>query len=416
MAKNRRGRADGPTGWRNRIVGEDSLPAADIIPNPRNWRLHPQSQQEAMAAILGDVGWVQRIIVNRTTGHLLDGHLRVAQAAERGEMVPVLYVDLSEDEESLVLATLDPLGAMAERDAGAMTALLDSIATENDVLTSLLASMREQEAMEIPEGADDAPEPPDEPITQPGDLWLLGDHRVLCGDSTSEADVARLLDRGQASCMWTDPPYGVSYIGKTERALTISNDAAEGLSVLLAAAWAAVTPVMSPGAPFYVARPAGEQGAVFLSSFMETGWGYHEELQWVKDTMVLGHSDYHVRHETIVYGWIPGPGRSGRGHHKGSRWYGDHSQTTVFEIPRPKRSEEHPTAKPVALLIPMLHNSTRTGDIVLDPFLGSGTTLIAAEMMGRRCYGMEIAPAYVDVTVRRWEEFTGQHASCQRGA
>jgi len=130
----------------------------------------------------------------------------------------------------------------------------------------------------------------------------------------------------------------------------------------------------------------------------------------VKDSMVLGHSDYHVRHEDILYGWKFGPGRPGRGKHSGSRWYGDHTQTTVFQIDRPKRSAEHPTMKPVELVSIMLTNSSRSGDLVLDPFLGSGTTMIAAERLGRRCYGMEIEPRYVDVAVRRWEEFTGRKA------
>lgn len=128
--------------------------------------------------------------------------------------------------------------------------------------------------------------------------------------------------------------------------------------------------------------------------------------------MVLGHSDYHVRHESLLYGWIPGPGRPGRGKHEGSRWFGDHAQTSVFEIDRPKASREHPTMKPVELILRCLTNSSRAGDAILDPFLGSGSTLIAAEQLGRRCFGIEIEPRYVDVAVRRWEEFTGEKAEC----
>lgn len=210
--------------------------------------------------------------------------------------------------------------------------------------------------------------------------------------------------------MWTDPPYGVSYVGKTKNALTLQNDGADGLANLLEGAFAQATKALEAGAPFYIAHPAGGQCLVFGNAIVAAGWQFHQTLIWVKDSMVLGHADYHFKHEPIYYGWVPGPGRSGRGNHEGSRWNGDHSQVSVFEVPRPKASPDHPTGKPVALVTAMLANSTETGGTTYDPFLGSGTTLIAAEQLGRRCYGLEIEPRYCDVIVRRWEAFTGNTA------
>lgn len=210
--------------------------------------------------------------------------------------------------------------------------------------------------------------------------------------------------------MWTDPPYGVSYKGKTKDALTIDNDEKEGLAELLAVAFGCANGVLDAGAPFYIAHPAGALSLVFGRAIQEVGWKIHQTLVWVKDSMVLGHADYHYKHEPIYYGWTSGPGRSGRGNHEGTRWHGDHSQVSVFEVPRPKASPDHPIGKPVDLVIPMILNSSARGDVVYDPFLGSGTTIIAAEMKRRVCYGLEIDPRYCDVIVTRYENFTGKKA------
>jgi DNA modification methylase len=148
----------------------------------------------------------------------------------------------------------------------------------------------------------------------------------------------------------------------------------------------------------------------FAQALIDAGWRLHQELVWVKDVFVLGHSDYHYQHEPIFYGYGPGAGRPGRGDHEGTRWHGDHSQSSVLPFDRPKRSEEHPTMKPVELVAYCLGNSSAVGEAVLDPFVGSGTTIIAAEQLGRRCYAMEIDPRYVAVTIKRWEAFTGRKA------
>jgi DNA modification methylase len=212
--------------------------------------------------------------------------------------------------------------------------------------------------------------------------------------------------------MWTDPPYGVSYTGKTKDALTIDNDDASGLETLLVAAFAVADDVLVEGAPIYIAHPAGRQSVTFGRSFLDRGWRLHQTLVWVKNTIVLGHSDYHYKHEPILYGYKLGQGRFGRG---GKHWFGGNDQASVFEVARPMASPDHPTSKPVELVIGCLRNSTKRGDLVYEPFMGSGSTLIAAEQLNRRCYGLEIDPRYCDVVVRRWQEFTGQKAEGWRG-
>lgn len=242
---------------------------------------------------------------------------------------------------------------------------------------------------------------------EPGQLWQVGEHRLICGDCTDAAVVARLMGDEKASCMWTDPPYGVEYVGKTKDALTIENDGSDNLPGLLTAAFMTAEKVLISSAPFYVAHPAGAIQLVFMTVLDAIGWRIHQQLIWVKDSMVLGHSDYHYKHEPILYGWTPGGGRPGRGKHEGSRWYGDNSQVSVFEIPRPKRSAEHPTMKPPELVEAHLKNSTRKGDAVYDPFCGSGTTLVACERLNRRGRGVEISPSYVGVTLERLYQMTG---------
>jgi DNA modification methylase len=211
----------------------------------------------------------------------------------------------------------------------------------------------------------------------------------------------------RAVCLWTDPPYGVAYTGGTKDALTIANDTADGLEGLLGAALGNAEHCLAPGASFYIAHPAGPLTLTFQQVVATLGWRLRQTLVWVKDSLVLGHADYHYRHEPILYGFLPGPGRKGRG---SAGWYGDDRQTTVFEIPRPKRSEQHPTMKPVALISAMLANSTKRNDLVLDPFAGSGSTLLACEELGRTARVLELDPRYCDVIVNRWEQATGNTA------
>jgi DNA modification methylase len=402
-----------PSAWRNRITGHADVPPDQLLANPANWRVHPRDQQRALEAALGEIGWVQNVIVNTVTNHVVDGHVRVELALSRNERtVPVTYVSLSEDEERLVLATLDPLSAMATAEKDALASLLADLSPVDDVLASLLRELGEEHGIRRPllGDPDDVPPVPDEAavFVQPGDLWLLGDHRLLCGDATDPAAVARLLDGAQADCLWTDPPYGVEYEGKTARRLTLANDEQAASDGVILGAFR-VAP-LAPSSPFYVASPAGPRLRSFLDAIETVGWRLHQELVWSKGTIVLGHSDYHYAHEPILYGFTQGEGRPGRGNHEGSRWHGDNSQSSVLTYPKPAANREHPTQKPVGLVEQCLGNSTRPDELVYDPFLGSGTTLVAAETLGRRCVGLEIEPRYCQVVIERWQALTGRQA------
>ncbi len=398
---------------------DESVALEALVGNPRNPNQHPAAQIEMLAKIIAAQGWRAPITVSRRSGFVVRGHGRLAAAHVLGtECAPVDYQEYeSEAAEWADLIADNRIAELAEIDLSALSDLLKELDTaqfdmgltgfDEFELERLMTSFADG-GIEVEE--DEVPDLPEIPITKPGDLWLLGNHRVLCGDSTRSDDVTRLMGDQCAVCLWTDPPYGVEYVGKTKEAKRIKNDGAATLGSLLAGAFTAADGVLASGSPFYIAHPAGPLALVFESAIRDVGWKVHESLVWVKDSMVLGHSDYHYRHEPILYGWTEGAGRSGRGKQSASRWFGDNAQTSVFEIPRPKRSEEHPTMKPVALVSAMLANSAPIGGLVLDPFLGSGTTLIAAEQLGRVCLGLELDPAYVDVIVKRWENLTGRTA------
>jgi site-specific DNA-methyltransferase (adenine-specific) len=249
---------------------------------------------------------------------------------------------------------------------------------------------------------DEVPEPPVIPITQLGDLWLLGDHRLLCGDSTKVEDVERLMAGAKADMVLSDPPYGVSYVGKTKDALKVENDELDedSLTKLVCNAFDNAEAHCRAGAYWYATVPAGPLHILFADDWKRRGI-LRQIMVWAKDSMVLGHSEYHYQHEPILFGWMPGD------RHKNS----DRTRTTLWKYDRPKANREHPTMKPVALWTQAVTDGSRSGEIVYDPFLGSGTTLIAAEQLGRKCYGMEISPKYCDVIVKRWEQLTGKIAT-----
>ena len=271
------------------------------------------------------------------------------------------------------------------------------------------------EALEPPTEPDPEDEAPlefkPEPVTKLGDLYRLGEHLLLCGDSTHSSTYQKLLtSQGKkelVDLVWTDPPYGVSYVGKTKDALTIENDSLnfDELIAFLKAAFGNVKEMTKPGACWYVASPTMPQFFLPFATALSDLEVWRHTLIWVKDIFTLGRSDYHYRHEAILYGWTPGAA-----HQEPP----DRKQDTVWEIPRPKRSEEHPTMKPLELIIRALRNSTNKGQIVLDPFGGSGSTLIAAEQTGRKARLVELDPKYCDVIVTRWQNLTGQKAELIR--
>jgi len=255
--------------------------------------------------------------------------------------------------------------------------------------------------LEIAEDADEVPENADARV-KIGDVWQLGNHRLVCGDGTSIDTYEKLLGDEKVDLVWTDPPYGVAYVGKTKDALTIENDTldAKQLESFLRDAFTAVFASTKPGACWYVASPSGNLFQSFSIPLTELEVWKHT-LVWVKDVLVMGRADYHYRHESIFYGWTPGAAH---------QTPPDRKQDTIWEFPKPRANREHPTMKPVELIVRAINNSSRAKELVLDPFGGSGSTLIAAEQTQRHARLIELDPKYCDVILARWEKLTGKTA------
>ncbi len=394
------------------------VPIGSVRRYPGNPRTH---NLDVLRASLRRNGQYRPIVVNRRTMQVLAGNgTHEAAELEGWTEIAATMVDVTPEEAARIVVVDNRASDLGGYDDGALLALLDGLPDlegtgyDQDALAALQALADQAAGAPALTDPDAIPEPPAEPISRPGDLWLLGPHRLLCGDATKPEDVARIMAGERGDCMWTDPPYGVEIVGGShaltpaERLArggkTLDNDEAAGLPRLLRDSFATTTSALQPGAAVYLAHPAGAQGLLFSQAFVEAGWRLHQILVWVKDQMVLGHADYHYRHEPILYGYTAGEGRRGRGGHG---WYGDHTQTSVFEVPRPKRSEDHPTMKPVELVARGLANSCPPHGLAYDPFAGSGSTIVAAHSVDRRCYALEIAPQYVDVACRRYQEHTG---------
>ena len=238
---------------------------------------------------------------------------------------------------------------------------------------------------------DDIPEAPEEPITKLGDVWILGEHRVMCGDSTKTQDVEKLMEGNKADMVFTDPPYGVDYKG-------IHNDNRKGLEDLLILAFSNIKEVSKKGVSFYCFH-SDKCADIFHKAYREV-CHFSSMIIWVKESIVLSQTDYQSKHEPCLYGWF------NNGTHK---WYSDRKQESVWTA-KSKKIEGHTTPKPIEIITKALINSSERNSLVIDLFLGSGSTLIAAEKTNRKCYGMELDPKYCDVIVKRWEEFTGKKA------
>jgi DNA modification methylase len=386
--------------WRNRIIGSGEEAPDQLLANPANWRIHPKAQQDALAGALDAVGWVQQVLVNRRSGFVVDGHARVALALTRSEAtVPVLYVDLDPGEEALVLATLDPIGAMAGRDDEKLRALLADVTVDDAGLLAMLGDLAGSEPKAGLTDPDEVPEPPEEPYVKPGDLYHLGDHRILCGDATDGADVDRLMGGVHAAMMFTDPPWNVA-IGQDsnprhrQRPGLRNDDLSDDDFATFLGGFASLAVPLVDG-DVYCILGASEWPALDLA-LRGAGLHWSATIIWVKDAFVLGRSKYHRRYEPLWYGW-----------RDRSSFAAGRNLDDVWEIPRPRRSPEHPTMKPVELVGRAIGNSSAAPDIVYDPFIGSGSTIIAAETLGRRCYGLDIDPRYVQVAIERWQNFTG---------
>jgi DNA modification methylase len=388
-------------------------PLARLLPYARNARTHSDDQVAQIAASIVEFGFTNPCLVG-ADGVLVAGHGRLLAARKLGlDTVPVVVLDHLSPTQRRALVLAD--NRIAENagwdDAMLRTELealqadgfdLDLTGFDPDALAELLAGEETDQAGEVDD--DDVPEEAVAVVSRPGDLWVLGEHRVLCGDATDPESYARLLPGERADMVFIDPPYNVDYANSakdklrgTQRPILNDNLGAAFHEFLLAA----LTPIVSHcrGA-IYIAMSSGELDTL-QAAFRAAGGHWSTFVIWAKNTFTLGRADYQRQFEPILYGWPEGAQR---------HWCGDRDQGDVWQIKKPQRNDLHPTMKPVELVERCIRNSSRPGDVVLDSFGGSGTTLIAAHKSGRRARLMELDPKYVDVIVRRWQAWSGESA------
>ncbi len=398
--------------FRSRIVGHGEEAPDQLLANPSNWRIHPKAQQDALAGVLEEVGWVQSVIVNRTTGNLVDGHLRVSLALREGTpTIPVVYVELTPEEENLVLATIDPIGAMAATDKAQLETLLSEVSTSSPAVRDLFESMGKG-FWEKPDWTDEQLDAASkDPITKVGDLWKIGPHRILCGDSSDVENLNRLIGGSKVGCVLSDPPYGIDLYGggfrtvddEKRQRINSKTDSDHALNVHENA----YRPV--------IGDQNGYDGSIHQEYFKKTAEQFWFGANYYRRTMSPSDMDgswmvwdKRTENSEKIIGshfelvWSKkGHGMVMLRHH----WVGAFATNKSEGFER-----EHPTEKPIALLADIIKRWVDDGVVIVDPFAGSGTTLLAAARTGRVGYGIELDPRYVDVIVRRLEKQTGETA------
>ena len=412
------------------------VPVGKLLPakyNPRKDLQPGDPEFEKLKRSVEEFGYVEPIIWNKRTGVVVGGHQRLKVLQYLGYTeVDCVVLDVDEAKEKALNVALNKISGAW--DVPLLTALLrdldesgfDATLTGFDV--SEMSDLFDDQS-EIVE--DDPPEaaPADQaPYSKPGDRWLLGDHVLYCGDSTKKEDVAALMDGAEADLVVTDPPYNVAYEGSN--GLTIQNDdmPEEQFRAFLVSAFQRMREVMKPGTPFYIWH-AETVGGAFRQATNAALGTVRQMLVWNKNSFTMGHQDYQWKHEACIYGWTDGAAhyfvddRSQATVIEDKRIdiskmkkeemrdllreiFSDKVSTTVLDENKPARNADHPTMKPLKLLARLIKNSSRQGDVVLDTFGGSGSTLITCEQLGRRCYTMELDPKYVDVIVKRYQAFT----------
>lgn len=431
-----------------------------LVPNPRNPNQHPKRQIELLAKIIESQGWRAPVTVSNHSGFVVRGHGRLLAALLLGCQVPVDRQDYASDaEEWADLIADNRIAELAEIDGEELAKLLhdlDGLDLNMDLtgytdkqVDNLLADIRMEPVQDDGfDAAAAAEEAASLPQSTYGDIWQLGRHRLMCGDATKLEDMRRLLDGRQAAVIFTDPPYNVDYQGGTQDKLKIKNDNMPMVEFkeFLTSAFSCLFSVARPGAAIYICH-ADSVGNEFREAMAAGGWCLKQCLIWVKNQFVLGRQDYQWQHEPILYGWRPdGPHQFLGGRKQGTVWedlpvtiqddgedklicvtlgteqvviraraaevvsQASDSLMTTWRFEKPLRNGEHPTMKPIPLCARAIQNSSRPDEIVLDSFGGSGSTLMAAEQTGRFCCTMELDPVYVDVIIRRWQEYTGQKA------
>jgi len=383
---------------------------AALIPYAKNSRTHDDAQVAQIAASIKEFGWTNPILVDGDKG-IIAGHGRLMAARKLNmDKVPVIELSgMTEAQKKAYVIADNRLALNAGWDNAMLTIELQNLEDEgfdlsltgfdDSELDALLNPIEETEGLT---NEDAVPEVPDEPKTKLGDIYILGNHRLMCGDSTSIDAVEKLLNGQLVDQLVTDPPYNIAYEGGSKKREQIKNDemADEEFRQFLKDVYIAANAVMKPGAVFYIWH-ADTESYNFRGAARDMGWKVRQTLIWNKDNSAFGRSDYHWKHEPCLYGW-----KDGAAH----LWASDRKQVTVIECKRPSKSDLHPTMKPVELMEYQILNNTKNADIVLDLFGGSGSTMIAAEKTGRKSCLMELDPKYCDVIVKRWEDFTGKKA------
>jgi DNA modification methylase len=397
------------------VLQVTQVPIDDLRPDPVNARRMGEDELNALERSIRQFGFVQPIVARREDRVVIGGHQRLTVARRLGlTTVPVVYLDLSTEQARLLGLALNKISGSWD-DMLLARLLADLQATPDldlslsgfseDAINEAIRRLETREKRERPEAfdLDEALEAATRaPRAKPGDLWRLGDHRLLCGDATNPDNLGRVLGGRRAAVAFTDPPYNVAlgdHGGRQRgaRRRRIANDALDPVAwELFVRAWAGNILALVDGA-IYCCMSSKELPLV-SRVLAEEGGHWSDTIIWSKDRFTIGRADYQRAYEPIWFGW-----REGAAHH----WCGDRDQGDVWQIARPSESPLHPTMKPLALIERAISNSSRDGDLILDPFLGSGTTLIAAERTGRVCAGIELDPVYVDVAVARWERFSG---------
>jgi DNA modification methylase len=381
-----------------------------LIPFARNPRTHSDAQVAQIAASIAEFGFNNPILVDTKAG-IIAGHGRLLAARKLGlKEVPVIVLDhLSEAQKRAYIIADNQLALNAgwnDELLGIELAALQQedfdlalLGFEDEELTRLLAS---QDAAEGLTDEDSIPELSETPVCEAGDLWILGDHKLLIGDATRSDHVARLMAGAAADLVFTDPPYNVDYEGYTEERLKIKGDRMSDAEFkrFLKAAFRSCRAAVKPGASLYVCHSSSWQRE-FQNALESAGFEVRCQIIWAKNTFAWGFGRYKFQHEPMFYAHVAG---------EKDPWYGDKSQSTLWEEKKPAANRLHPTAKPVELVERALLNSSKAGDIVVDMFGGSGSTLIGCERRGRKARLMEIDPKYADCIVRRFQEYTGKQA------
>jgi len=366
--------------------------------NPRKDLKPGDKEFEKIKNSINEFGYCDPIILNSDLT-IVGGHQRAKVLKELGYTeIDCVIIDIDKTKEKALNVALNKISG--EWDFESLAKLLDELKTEDYDIELSGFDMKEAEKLwdeympKDEQDEEELPEVPEIPVIQSGDIILLGKHRLICGDATKVEDMAKLMDGKKAKLTVLDPPYGISYVGKTEDALTIQNDnlSDEEFYNFLLEAFKRIYEISADGASSYIFH-ADAKGLIFRKAFIDSGFKHSQCCIWVKNTFVMGRQPYHWQHEPALFGWKP------TGAHY---WNGDRKQSTIWNFDRPRVNACHPTIKPIPLIEYIIKNSSKYGDIVVDTFLGSGTTLLASDNTDRICYGSELDPKYCQVIIERW--------------